>query len=88
MTEKSLVGQVSGEGDAVVALGPLDIVEVGPDEVGRHLGEPLIMIEEAEIVLEAHVSEVVPVSDLGAVRKVGLELDHFSFIRDIFVFRA
>ena len=72
----------------MVALGPLDIVKVGSDEVGLHFSEPFRVVEKTEVVLEPDVSEVVPVADLGAVFKVLLEGEHFAFIGDVFVFGA
>ena len=86
--EKLVVWQAAGEGDAVVAVGPLHVVQVGANKIGFHLGEPLVVIEEAEIVLQANVAEVVPVADLRAVREVFLKGDHFSFVGDVFVFGA
>lgn len=86
MPEELVVGEGAGEGDAVVALGPLDVVEVGADEVGGHFSEPLVVVEETEVVLEADVAEVVPVADLGAVLEVFLEGHHFALVGDVFVF--
>lgn len=83
--EKLIVRQATGEGHPVVAVRPLHVVQVGANEIGFHLGEPLVVIEEAEIVLQANVAEVVPVADLRAVREVFLKSDHFSFVGNVFV---
>ena len=88
MAEELVVGERAGEGDAVVALGPLNVVEVRADEVGGHFFEPLVVVEKTEIVLESDVAEVVPVADLGALLEMLLEGDHFALVGDVFVLRA
>lgn len=47
MSQELIVGKGAGEGNAMVAFGPLDVVDVGTNEIGCHLGKPLIVIEEA-----------------------------------------
>lgn len=44
MAEELVVGERAGEGDTVVALGPLNVVEVRADEVGGHFFEPLVVV--------------------------------------------
>lgn len=85
MFKEDVVGKFAGEGDAVIALGPLDVVQMSSDEVRLHFSEPLVVVEEAEVVLEADVAKVVPVSDLRAVGEVLLETDHFALVGDVFV---
>jgi hypothetical protein len=78
-----VVGDATGEGDAVIAGGPFDIMEVAADEAGLHASEPIAMVEEVEVGLELDVTEVVPIADVGGFDFVH-ELGEFTFGGDIF----
>ena len=70
--EQGFVVEGAGEGRAVIACGPFDIVDVGADDVRGDLLEPIDVVEQADIVLELDVAEVVPITDPGVVFEVVL----------------
>ena len=70
--EQGFVVEGAGEGCAVIAGGPLDVVDVGADDVRGDLLEPIDVVEQADIVLELDVAEVVPITDPGVVFEVVL----------------
>ena len=69
--------EFTGEGDSVITIGPVDVMDMATDEVGSHFAEPLIVIEQAEVVFELDVTKVVPVSDPWVVFEVLLKSNHF-----------
>ena len=70
--QQGFVVERAGEGCAVIACRPLDVVDVGADDVRGDLLEPIDVVEQADIVLELDVAEVVPITDPGVVFEVVL----------------
>ena len=67
------------KGRAVVAGGPLDVMDMTPDQVRGNFFQPLLMVEQAEVVFELDVTEIMPITDRRMVGEVSLESDHFAF---------
>lgn len=69
----------------MIACGPLDVVDVGADDVRGDLLEPIDVVEQADVVLELDVSEVVPITDPGVVFEVVLQVEHLALAGYVFV---
>ena len=61
-------GRVAGERRAMVTEGPSRIVDVATDQKRRHFFQPLKMIEEAEIVFDLSMAEIVPIADMRGIQ--------------------
>lgn len=86
--EQWIVVDFARQRHTVVAIWPIDIVDVAADEVGLHLCQPLLVIEQAEVMLELHVAKVVPIADPWIVSEVLLQHHHFALVWHIFVARS
>ena len=69
----------------MVSVWPLNIVQVTTHEMIGYGLNPLLMIEQTEVVLELNMSKIVPVTDLRLIGEVLLKGDHFSLCGHVLV---
>src|SRR5690606_41614505 len=75
--KKLLVIQSAGEGNAMIPLGPLHVVDMPPDQVRRNPAQPFDVVEETQIVFQLDVPEVMPVADPRMLGDLLLKEDHY-----------
>lgn len=83
--QQRFVVERARERGAVIAGGPFDIVDVTANDVRGDLLEPIDVIEQADVVLELDVAEVVPIANPRVVFEVVLEVKHLALAGDVFV---
>ena len=72
----------------MVAGRPLDIVHMAAHEMRGDAFQPLVVIEQAEVVFELDVAEIMPVADPRVVGEVVLQSRHLAFGGHVLKVRA
>ena len=78
-----MIFHIAGEGGHVVVTGPCGIMKVTTDEARGDGFHPFYVIKKPEVMFDLHVTEVMPVADMGKVKLVE-DVDHFVFAGNFF----